>query len=237
MLRLPRIIPRLDIKGPNVIKGINFEGLRIVGKPAELARKYAEDADELLYIDAVASLYGRNALAPMLEEATRDVFIPITVGGGIRSRADVKRLLDAGADKVAINTAGLNNPGLLSDLAGHYGSQAIVVSIEAKRVAGGKWECFTDNGRQATGKCVRAWAEEAVERGVGEILLTSIDRDGTRKGFDLDLIEAIQVPVPVIVGGGFGRLEDLATVKDAHGIAIGTALHYNVVTVAQLRLQ
>lgn len=236
MLRLPRLIPRLDIKGNHVIKGINLEGLRVVGKPAELARRYALDADELLYIDAVASLYGRNALAPLVEEATRDVFIPITVGGGIRSRADVDRLLRSGADKVAINTAAIANPTLLADLAQHYGSQAIVLSIEAKRGPLG-WECFTDGGRQATGRCAQRWAQEAVSLGCGEILLTSIDRDGTRKGFDHELLEAIapEVDVPVVISGGMGKLSDMEKVKGAHGIAMASVLHYNILTIGEMR--
>jgi cyclase len=181
-MSLLRIIARLDIKGPNVVKGIHMEGLRVIGKPEELANAYAEaGADELLYIDTVASLYGRNQLAALLSRTVEDVFIPITVGGGVKSRADVKRLLDAGADKVAINTAAIRDPALIRECADHYGAQAVVVSIEAKRQPLGGWECYTDNGREKTGKDVLLWAEEAISLGAGEILLTSIDQEGTRQ--------------------------------------------------------
>lgn len=227
-MSLLRLIARLDIKGPNVVKGIQMEGLRIVGKPEDLATKYAnEGADELLYIDTVASLYGRNQLSALLERTTDKVFIPVTVGGGIKSRSDIKRLLDSGADKVAINTAAIRTPGLIKECADHYGSQAIVVSIEAKRVRQG-WECFTDNGREKTGKDVLGWAEEAVILGAGEILITSIDQDGTRKGFDLPLISALRgLPVPVTASGGAGSLHHIqeAINAGADAVAIGAALH------------
>ena len=237
MLRRPRIIPRLAIKGANVIVTVNLEGLRVVGKPADLARRYAEDADELLYMDAVASLYGRNQLTALLEETTNDTFIPITVGGGIKSRADAKRLFDAGADKIALNTAAILRPESIRDLSGHYGSQAIVVSIEAKRVNGG-WEAYTENGRQKTGKDAVAWAHEAVRLGAGELLLTSVDREGTRRGFDLDLIRAIapNVTVPVIACGGCGSVEDVQAAYEAGACsAMSTALHTGRLTVAGIR--
>ena len=237
MLRLPRIIPRLDIKGKSVVKGIHMEGLRVVGDPAELATKYAEDgADEIFYSDCVASLYGRNNLDSVLREATRYVFVPITVAGGIRSRADAQRLLDAGADSVAINTAAIRDPALIGDLAGYYGSQAITISIEAKRVNGG-WECFTDSGRERTGKNAIGWAGESVARGAGAVLLTSIDQEGTRKGFDVALLKAVaDLPVPVIICGGMGCLEHLNAVKEyAHGIAMASCLHYGKVTISEMR--
>lgn len=237
-MSLLRLIARLDIKGSKVVKGIRMEGLRVMGDPAELATRYAQDADELLYIDTVASLYGRNQLTELLERTTDEVFIPVTVGGGIRSRADVQRLLGAGADKVAINTAAIRDPGLLSDCASHYGSQAIVVSIEAKRVNGG-WEAYTDNGRERSGRDAVAWAFEAVQRGVGEILLTSIDQEGTRAGFDLQLIAAIapQVPVPVIACGGMGSLDHAkrALEAGADALAMASVLHYKQLTMTEVR--
>ena len=238
-MSLLRLIARLDIKGENVVKGYQMEGLRVVGKPAELARRYAEDADELLYIDTVASLYGRNQLERVLEETTEDVFIPITVGGGIRTREDVRRLLAAGADKVAINTAALRNPELIRDCAQHFGSQAIVASIEAKRTPGG-WEALAENGRERTGVDALAWAKEAVALGAGELLITSVDRDGTRRGFDVDLIARIapEVSVPVIACGGMGRIEHLREVLErgrADAVAMASVLHSGRFTIGALR--
>lgn len=235
-LRRPRIIPRLDIKGPNVVKGISFEGLRVVGKPDELARRYAEDADELLYIDTVASLYGRNQLTSLLERTTDEIFVPITVAGGISSKDDARRLFHAGADKVAVNTAALRRPNLINELAGSFGTQGLVCSIEAKRTASG-WEAYTDNGRERTGRCAVAWAAEAVERGAGEILVTSIDQDGTRRGFDTELIAALTpLPVPVIACGGMGSIED-ARKAYALGACLSMAsmLHYNILTIGDIR--
>lgn len=231
-MSLLRLIARLDIKGPNVVKGINLEGLRVVGRPEDLAKKYAEQgADELLYIDCVASLYGRNQLADLLDRTTRDVFIPVTVGGGIKSREDVQRLLGAGADKVAINTAAIKAPSLIRELADSYGSQAIVCSVEAKRRKDG-WEAYTDNGREKTGRDAVEWAQEAVDLGAGEILLTSIDQEGTQRGFDLDLVALIapNVPVPVTACGGMGNLHHLSEVIDrakADAVAMASVLHYN----------
>ncbi len=235
-LRLPRIIPRLDIKGANVVKGIHLEGLRVVGQPQGLARRYAKDADELLYIDTVASLYGRNQLTDLLRDSTAEVFVPITVGGGIKTRADIKRLLDAGADKVAINTAAIRNPALLREASEYYGSQAIVVSISARRVEKG-WEPLTDCGRERTQKCAVEWAIEA-SQWAGEILLTSVDQEGTRKGFDLDLLKAVatKVSVPVVICGGLGSAADLqAAAPYAHGIAGASVFHYGKMTVADCR--
>lgn len=240
-MSLLRVIARMDIKGANVVKGIHFEGLRVVGKPEELARRYAAGgADELLYIDTVATLYGRNQLSSLLERTCEDVFVPITVGGGIKSRADVKRLLDAGADKVAINSAAIRDPSLIRECADHYGSQAVVVSIEAKRTASmGGWECFTDNGREKSGKDVALWACEAVALGAGEILLTSIDQEGTRKGFDLELIRTISrdCPVPLTVCGGLGMVYHgkQALEAGADSIACASVLHYGKLTIGELR--
>ena len=237
MLRRPRIIPRLAVKGGDVILTVNMEGLRKCGKPADLAKRYAKDADELLYMDSVASLYGRNQLTALLEETTHDTFIPITVGGGIKSRADAKRLFDAGADKIALNTAAISRPESIRDISSYYGSQAITVSIEAKRTAHG-WEAYTENGRQRTGKDAVAWALEAVRLGAGELLITSVDREGTRRGYDLDLIRAIapNVPVPVIACGGCGSAEDVRAAYEAGACAaISTALHTGRLTVAGIR--
>ena len=237
MLRRPRIIPRLAVKGSNVIVTVNLEGLRVAGKPADLARRYAEDADEILFLDAVASLYGRNQLESLIEETCEEVFVPITVGGGVQTRDHMRSLLRAGADKIAINSAAVRAPALISQCAETCGSQAIVVSIEAKRTNGG-WEAYTENGRQRTGKDAVAWAHEAVRLGAGELLITSVDREGTRKGCDLDLIRAIapNVPVPVIAHGGIATPEDVQAVAALGACAaLSSALHIGLTTVEGLR--
>jgi len=239
-MSLLRLIARLDIKGSNVVKGIQMEGLRVVGKPEEMAKRYAEEgADEILYMDTVASLYGRNQLEALLEKTCEEVFVPITVGGGIRSVQDARRLFNAGADKVAINTAALSNPDLINEMADKFGSQAVVVSIEAKR-SGESYECYVDNGRQRTGVVVNSWVDQAIARGAGELLLASVDRDGTRRGFDTTLISAIapHVPVPVTAAGGMGTLEHLKDVLvngKADAVAVASALHYGKTTFAAMR--
>lgn len=237
-MSLLRLIARLDIKGPNVVKGVRMEGLRVMGKPADLARKYAEDADELIYIDTVASLYGRNQLASLLDDTTREVFVPVTVGGGIKSLDDVRRLLVAGADKAAINTAAIGRPDLINEIAQVCGSQALCISIEAKRVRAGAWEAYTDNGRERTGRDAVAWAREAVERGAGELLITSVDQDGTMKGFDVPLVEEIakHVRVPVIACGGMGTVDHLHEVLEAGATAaaMGSVLHYGKLTIKEM---
>ncbi len=236
-----RIIPRLDIKGANLIKGIRLEGLRVIGDPQEHALRYAEQgADELLYIDIVASLYGRNNLSDILQRAADKVFIPITVGGGIRSVDDAKHILRSGADKVAINTAAIARPALISEVARTFGSQAMVLSIEAISQGPGKWEAFTDNGRERTGKDVIEWVKQGVELGAGEILITSVDREGTRKGYDIDLIRQVSaaVSVPVIASGGMGTVEHmLAAARDGHADAVAMAdvLHYKRMSISQIR--
>jgi len=207
-MRKTRLIARLDIKGPNLIKGIHLEGLRVIGSPNEYAlRYYQQGADELLYMDCVASLYGRNNIGEIVRDAVKDVFVPLTVGGGIRSVNDANELLRCGADKVAINTAAVSNPELISEVARRFGSQCMVLSIEAMQVGVGKWEVFTDNGRESTGLDVIDWVKRGVDLGAGEILLTSVDREGTRKGFDIDLVQAVtqEVTVPVIASGGMGK--------------------------------
>lgn len=235
-----RVIPRLDIKGPNLIKGIHLEGLRVVGDPQDFAlRYYAEGADELVFMDVVASLYQRNNLSDIIKRAADQVYVPITVGGGIRSLEDVSTMMHSGADKVAINTAAIARPELVSEVARRFGSQCMVLGIEAKRVAPCRWEAYTDNGREKTGRDVVEWVREAADRGAGEVLLTSVDQEGTRKGFDLPLLRAVcdAVNLPVIASGGFGRLADLhdAARRGASGVAIADALHWKRMTLPDIK--
>jgi cyclase len=236
-----RIIPRLDIKGPNLIKGIRLEGLRVIGDPQEHAIRYYEaGADELVYMDIVASLYGRNNLSDIISRAAKNVFIPITVGGGIRSVDDARHILRSGADKVAINTAAIGRPALLTEVARRFGSQATVLSIEAKQVGPGKWEAYTDNGRERTGLDVLEWVRRGVELGAGEILLTAVDREGTRSGFDIDLVRTVcaAVPVPVIASGGMGSLEHFVSAAqqgNADAIAMADVLHYKRMSIGNIR--
>lgn len=235
-----RLVARLDIKGPNLIKGVHLEGLRVIGDPQEYARRcYEQGADELVYIDIVASLYGRSKLTEIVRRAAHDVFVPMTVGGGIRTVDDASDLLRAGADKVAINTAGVRRPALITEVSRRFGSQAMVLSIEAKQQAPGRWEIYTDCGRERSGIDAIDWARRGVELGAGEILVTSIDREGTRKGFDIDLVDAIAgaVDVPVIASGGYGAPEHLVQVvgTGADAVAVADALHYGRCTVADLR--
>ena len=236
-----RLIARLDIKGSNLIKGINLEGLRVIGSPNEHAiRYYLQGADELIYMDSVASLYGRNSLLEIVSNTAKDIFIPVTVGGGIRSVEDASNVLRAGADKVAVNTSAVANPTLISDIARQFGSQCMVLSVEAKQVGHDLWEVYTDNGRERTGLDVLQWVKRATDMGAGEILLTSIDREGTRKGFDVALVKAVvsQVSVPVIASGGMGRPEDLLSVVQeggADGVAMADILHYKRADLVDIR--
>lgn len=228
-----RIIPRLDIKGPNLVKGIHFEGLRVLGKPEDFARYYYENgADELIYMDAVASLYGRNSLLQIVEKTAKTIFIPMTVGGGIRSLNDIRQALRAGADKVSLNTAAIRRPELIREAARAFGSSTIVVSIEAIRRAEGCYEAYIDYGREKTGMDVFKWALQAAELGAGEIMITSINREGTGKGFDCGLIKRISesVSIPVIAAGGAGGAEHvLSVIKEgkANAAALASLLHYN----------
>jgi len=236
-----RIIARLDVKGPNLIKGVHLEGLRVVGDPhAHALRYYEQGIDELIYMDAVASLYDRNSLTYLVRRTAEDIFIPLTVGGGVRSLADAESLLRSGADKIAVNTAAIKRPALIGEIARQFGSQCMVLSIEAKRTAGGGWEALVDNGREHTGKDVVAWARQATDLGAGEILLTSVDQEGTRKGFDLAVTRAVSqaVSVPVIASGGMGRLEHLTEVfatGKADAVALADALHYGRFALDDLR--
>lgn len=236
-----RLIPRLDIKGPNLIKGIRLEGLRVMGDPQEFALRYYEaGADELIYMDIVASLYGRNNLSDIIRRAADQVYIPITVGGGIRSVDDARHILRSGADKVAINTAAVADPALITQVSRRFGSQAMVLSIEAKQIAPGKWEAYTDNGRERTGLDVIEWVQRGVELGAGEILLTSVDREGTRKGFEIDLLRQVSqaVPVPVIASGGMGSTQDLvdaAKLGLVDAVAMADVLHYKRLTLPEIR--
>ncbi len=236
-----RLIARLDIKGPNLIKGMHLEGLRVIGSPEAYAeRYYGEGVDELIYMDIVASLYGRNHLGELLSKTARNVYVPITVGGGVRSVEEAGELLRAGADKVAINTAAVKNPSILDKLALRFGSQCVVLSVEAKRLPGGGWEAYVENGREKTGLDVIQWITEGVKRGVGEILLTSVDREGTRKGFDVELVRTIaaNVPVPVIASGGMGSIDHLVAVAHdgrADAVAMADVLHYKRLSLSAIR--
>ncbi len=235
-----RLIARLDVKGANLIKGIHLEGLRVIGPPNDFAAKYYEQGiDELIYMDCVASLYGRNSLGHLIQQTAENVFIPMTVGGGVRSVDDVTHLLRCGADKVAVNTAAVNQPSLITDIAKRFGSQCMVLSIEAKRVGPERWEVFTDNGRESTGLDVTEWAAKGASLGAGEILLTSVDQEGTRKGYDLSLVQAVSsvVDIPVIASGGMGKAADIvaAVVAGADAAAMADILHYNRAALADIR--
>ncbi len=236
-----RIIPCLDVTAGRVVKGVNFVDLRDAGDPVEIARRYdGEGADELTFLDITASSDQRDIILHIIEAVADQVFIPLTVGGGVRSVDDIRRLLNAGADKVSINTAGIQNPQLIADASGRYGAQCIVCAIDAKRVAAGRWEVFTHGGRKATGLDVIDWARRVAGLGAGEILLTSMDRDGTRAGFDLELTRAVSdaVTVPVIASGGVGSLRDLAdgvTEGGADAVLAASIFHFGEFTVAEAK--
>lgn len=238
---MQRLIARLDIKNGIVIKGIHLEGQRRIGDPIALAQKYyAQAVDEILLMDSVASLYGRSNLFHTISEACKTVFVPITMGGGIRSLEDVEQALAAGADKVAVNTALVNDPALAERITSVYGSQCLVASIEAKRKGDG-WEAYINNGREPTGRDVVEWAKEIEGRGAGEILLTSVDQEGTQRGFDIELCAAVEaaVGIPIVASGGGGKLQhlqELAALTDLQGVAIASLLHYDKTTVAELKL-
>jgi cyclase len=236
-----RIIPCLDVTGGRVVKGVNFTELRDAGDPVEIARRYdGQGADEITFLDITASSDGRDLILPIIEAVASTVFIPLTVGGGVRKVEDVRRLLNAGADKVSINTSAVTNPQLVFDASQKHGSQCIVVAIDAKQVEPGKWEVFTHGGRNRTGLDAVEWARKMESLGAGELLLTSMDRDGTRSGFDLGLTRAVSdaVGIPVVASGGVGGLDDLANgILEGHADAVLAAsiFHYGQHTVGEAK--
>ena len=230
-----RIIPRIDIKGPNVVKGIHLEGLRVLGKPSDFAKFYYDNgADELMYMDVVASLYDRNSLHDIIEETAKEIFIPLTVGGGLRTVEDIKNVLRAGADKVSLNTAAIKNPNIIQEAALRFGSSTIVVAIEAIKQPDGNYMAFVDNGREYTGVEVVEWACKIENLGAGEIIITSVDKEGTGTGFDFDLINNIIsiVSIPVVVHGGAGKkahIYDVITKCEADAVCASSIFHYEFV--------
>jgi cyclase len=236
-----RIIPCLDVTAGRVVKGVNFVELRDAGDPVEIARRYdAQGADELTFLDITASSDDRDLILSVIEAVASEVFIPLTVGGGVRRVEDVRRLLNAGADKISINTAALQDPDLINATSNRYGSQCIVLAIDAREDAPGRWQVYTHGGRRGTGRDAVQWAIEAAQRGAGEILLTSMDRDGTRSGFDLALTRAVAeaVPIPVIASGGVGTLEHLVegvTVGAADAVLAASIFHFGDHTVGEAK--
>lgn len=236
-----RIIPCLDVNAGRVVKGVNFVELRDAGDPIEIARRYDEQgADELTFLDITASSDQRDIILNVVEQVAEQVFIPLTVGGGVRAVADVRRLLNAGADKVSMNTAAVNNPQLVFDASDKVGSQCIVVAIDAKQTGPEKWEVFTHGGRNNTGLDVIEWAQKVAALGAGEILLTSMDRDGAKKGFDLELTRRVSeaVSIPVIASGGVGSLQDFADgvqIGKADAVLAASVFHYGEFTVRQVK--
>ena len=238
-----RIIPCLDVADGRVVKGVNFVALRDAGDPVEIARRYDEQgADELTFLDITASSDNRGLLLGIIEQVASQVFIPLTVGGGVREVGDVRRLLNAGADKVSINTAAVQNPRLVEEAAGRFGSQCIVVAVDAKRVPGAtlRWEVFTHGGRRPTGLDAVEWGKRMQAAGAGEILLTSMDRDGTKAGFDLEITRAFSeaLEIPIIASGGVGGLQDLVDgilVGKADAVLAASVFHYGELTVQQAK--
>ena len=239
-MRNVRLIARLDVKAPNLVKGVQLEGLRKLGDPDQYALKYYhEGIDEIYYEDIVASLYERNSLLDIIENTTRNIFVPITVGGGLRSIDDAAAVLRVGADKVTINTAAIKDYSIISAVAKRFGSQCMVLSIQAKR-QGNTWEAYFDNGREHSGLDAIEWARKGQSLGAGEILLTSVDQEGTAKGFDLELVKAVtdEVDIPVIASGGMGALEDLDAVileAGADAVAMAHVLHYGKCSISGIR--
>jgi len=238
-----RLISRIDIKNDYVVKGICFEGLRKIGNPETLCKKYYDQmSDELLISDVVASLYGRNNLYPLIKKITERIFIPVCLSGGIRNLKDIQLSLDSGADKVAINTAIVKNINFLKSAVKNFGISNIVASVEAKKIKEKTWEVYIYNGREKTGINVEDWIKKISDIGCGEILITSVDRDGTTSGFDKDLVETIvklNLQIPIIISGGFGNLQDLVDIKkilhETDALAIGTQLHYNKFKINKLK--
>jgi cyclase len=237
-----RVIPCLDVDRGRVVKGVNFVGLRDAGDPVELAARYdREGADELVFLDITASHEGRGTIVELARRTAEEVFIPFTIGGGLRSEEDIREVLAAGADKVSLNSAAVRDPEVISRGSDRFGAQCIVVAIDAKRRAGGDgWEVFLNGGRLATGREAVAWAAEAAERGAGELLVTSMDRDGTQDGFDVELLAAVAeaAPVPVIASGGAGRLEHFAAAVaegGADAVLAASVFHDGVYSIAQVK--
>lgn len=236
-----RVIPKLDIKGDNLVKGIHLEGLRVLGKPQDFARYYYEQgADELIYMDVVASLYGRNSLLDIIKKTAQEIFIPLTVGGGLRTIEDIHTVLRAGADKVSLNTVAIRNPDIISRAAKMFGSSTILVSIEAIKQPSGEYFAFTDNGREQTGIEVVRWAKRVEELGAGEIMITSVDREGTGNGYDLELTKSVAeaVSIPVIACGGAGVKEharEVITQGKADAVSMASILHYGALEAGAIR--
>ena len=234
-MKTTRIIARLDIKGPNLVKGIHLEGLRVLGMPEDFARYYYENgADELFYQDVVASLYDRNSLNDLISRTAKEIFIPLTVGGGIRTVEDIRSILRAGADKVCINTAAIKNPDLIKEASRVFGSSTIVVAIEAIKQFDGKYLAYTDNGREHSGLEIIEWAKKVEELGAGEIVITSVDQEGSGLGFDIELTNKVanSVSIPVIAHGGAGNEEDVYNViqeGNADAVALASILHYDFI--------
>lgn len=237
-----RIIPRLDVKHPNLVKGVRLEGFRILGDPAEFAKKYGQDgADELIYQDIVASLYQRNNILQLVENAAKSLFVPLTVGGGIRSVEDIRNALRHGADRVVINTAAVERPAFITEAAETFGSQCVVLAIEVVKNGTNNWEPLVNTGRDRTGLCLTDWVRMTQDLGVGEFLLTSVDRDGTAEGLDIELLREVKkvTSLPIVLHGGAHEVDDLvlAWTEGADGVAIATALHYGDLTIPELKQQ
>ncbi len=230
-----RIIPRLDIKGPNLVKGIQLEGLRVLGEPSDFAQFYYKNgADEILYMDVVASLYGRNSLNEIIERTASEVFIPLTVGGGLKTLYDIESVLKSGADKVVINTAAVKNPNFISQASREFGSSTIAISIEAIKQENNSYYAYTDNGREYTGLDVLDWAKEIEQNGAGEIIITSVNKEGTGEGFDIDLISKISdiINLPIVAHGGAGKKEDILMLSKrsrVNAISAASIFHYNYI--------
>jgi len=235
-----RIIPRLDVKPPHLVKGIHLEGVRKLGSPSDFAeRYYREGADELFYQDVVASLYGHNTIERLIEEAAKKLFIPLTVGGGLRSVDDIQKVLRHGADKVSLNTAAIKDPALIREAAQVFGSQCIVIALEIARSGPRSWEPLIDSGREHTGRDALEWAQRAVDLGAGELFVTSIAQEGTRRGFDFDFVDLLlqKVEVPVVLHGGAGSIADVveAARHGVSGVAISSILHYGRSTIPEIK--
>jgi imidazole glycerol-phosphate synthase subunit HisF len=236
-----RTIARIDIKNNHVIKGINLEGLRKIGDPINIVNEYySKGIDELLIIDSVASLYGRNNLFNLIKNITENIFVPITLGGGIRSLKDIENSLNSGADKVAINSKALENPNFLSEAVSNFGEATITVNIEAKNITKNKWEPYKFCGREKTGLDIKNWIRKIQDKGCGEILLTSIDNEGTESGFDIELLESVEkiIKKPLILSGGCGNLDHIKILKKKFeniSIAIASVLHYKILTISEIK--